>query len=181
VAVNEFYQTTAPNIYAVGDVIGPPALAASSMEQGRRAICHALGLDMGHPFELVPMGIYAVPEMASVGMSEEQAREKHGDVIVGRASFSEIARGQIAGIQDGLLKLVVDSQGRKLLGAQIVGDGATDLIHVAEMALINGNEISVFTDNILNFPTLGEAYRVASLNALNVCRARKTTPLPIAA
>lgn len=183
VAVNEHYQTTTPNIYAVGDVIGPPALAASSMEQGRRAMCHALSLPPGHAFELVPLGIYAVPEMASIGLSEEQARQKFTEVVVGRAQFDEIARGQIAGIQDGLLKLVVDGQTRKLLGAQIVGDGATDLIHVAEMALLNGNEIDVFMENILNFPTLGEAYRVASLNALNVCRSRQSQnqPLPLAA
>jgi NAD(P) transhydrogenase len=181
VEVNEHYQTAQASIYAVGDVIGPPALAACSMEQGRRAICHALGMNPGHPFELVPMGIYAIPEMASVGLNEDQAREKFGDVVVGRAEFSEIARGQIAGIEDGLLKLVVDPEGRKLLGAQIVGDGATDLIHVAEMALLNGNEISVFLENILNFPTLGEAYRVASLNALNMLRERRERPIPLAA
>jgi NAD(P) transhydrogenase len=174
IRVDDRYETTAPGVYAVGDVIGPPALGSCSMEQGRRAVCHALGLDPGTAFELVPLGIYAVPEMASVGLSEEEARRQHGDVAVGRARFDEIARGQIAGIQDGLLKLVADAEGGRLLGVQIVGDGATDLIHVGELALLNGNEVKVFLENILNFPTLGEAYRVAALNLLNVVRERQT-------
>ncbi len=167
IVVNENYQTNREHVYAVGDVIGPPALASCAMEQGRRAICHALDIEIGHPFEIVPMGIYAVPELSSVGFSEEQAREKYGDVIVGRAEFNEVARGQIAGISDGLLKLVSDPQGKKLLGVQIVGDGATDLIHMGQMALIGGQEVRVFLDNVFNFPTLGEAYRVAALNLLN--------------
>ncbi len=167
ILTNENYQTNLPNIYAVGDVIGPPALASCSMEQGRRAICHALGIEIGHPFEIVPMGIYAVPELSSVGLTEEQAREKYGCALVGRAKFDEVARGQIAGIADGLLKLVSDSKGEKLLGVQIVGDGANDLIHVGEMALLGDFEVKVFVENLFNFPTLGEAYRVAALNLLN--------------
>jgi len=177
IRVNDNYQTSIPSIYAVGDVIGPPALAASSMEQGRRAVCHALGLDPGNPFEIVPIGIYSVPEMASVGLTEEQAREKYGAVTVGRVRFDEIARGLIAGIEDGLLKLVADGNGRKLLGVQIVGLGATDLIHVGEMALINGNNVNVFLENIMNFPTLGEAYRVAASRIVSPVRhAEKPEP-----
>ncbi len=172
IKVDEHYRTSAPNIFAVGDVIGHPALAACSMEQGRRAICHALNIDPGHAFEIVPIGIYAVPEIASVGLTEEQARQQYGDILVGRAQFDEIARGQIAGIQDGLLKMVADPQGNRILGVQIVGDGATDLIHVGELALLNHNNVSVFLENILNFPTLGEAYRVAALNLLNEARLR---------
>ena len=167
IVVDEEYRTNVRNIYAVGDVIGPPALASCSMEQGRRAICHALNIEVGHAFEVVPMGVYAVPELASVGLSEKQAREKYGEIIVGRADFEEIARGQIAGIQDGLLKIVGDAEGRRLLGVQIVGDGATNLIHLGEMALLNGNEVGIFLDNVMNFPTLAEAYRVAALNLIN--------------
>jgi NAD(P) transhydrogenase len=172
IAVDANYRTSQPNVYAVGDVIGPPALAACSMEQGRRAICHALGMNPGHAFEAVPVGIYSVPEMASVGLTEEQARQKFGDVLVGRARFDEIARGQIAGIQDGLLKIVADADGKKILGVQIVGDGATDLVHLGQFAILNGNEVTIFLENIMNFPTLGEAYRVAALNLLNTPRRR---------
>jgi NAD(P) transhydrogenase len=101
-AVNAHCQTTVPHIYAVGDVIGPPSLASCSMEQGRRAVCHALKLETGVAPENIPMGIYTIPEMSSVGLSEQEAREKRGGVIIGRARFHEIARGQISGIAGGL-------------------------------------------------------------------------------
>ena len=167
VIVDTNYRSNIPSIYAVGDVIGAPALASCSMEQGRRAVCHALGIDLGYPFEIVPIGIYGVPEMAAVGLSEDQAREQYGEIVIGRADFSEIARGQIAGARRGMLKLIASSEDKKLLGAHIIGESACDLIHVAEMALINGNNVTVFTENIFNFPTFGEAYRVAALNLLN--------------
>ncbi|OUW17023.1 MAG: NAD(P)(+) transhydrogenase [Opitutales bacterium TMED158] len=175
IPVDENYETSIPGIYAVGDVIGPPSLASVSMEQGRRAICHALGTDPGSKFELVPIGIYAVPELSSVGLSEAEAREKYGDdIVVGRASFDEVARGQIAGIKDGLLKLIADPEGKKILGVHIVAEGATDLIHVGEMAIINNNDVRIFLENVLNFPTLGEAYRIAALNIVNKLSERKS-------
>jgi len=165
IPVDENYQTPIPGVYAVGDVIGPPSLASVSMEQGRRAICHALGTNPGSKFELVPIGIYSVPELSSVGLSEQEARDKYGDgIIIGRANFDEVARGQIAGIKDGLLKMISDPEGKKILGVHIVAEGATDLIHVGEMAIINNNDVRVFLENVLNFPTLGEAYRIAALN-----------------
>lgn len=165
IAVNENYQTSVDNIYAIGDVIGPPSLASVSMEQGRRAVHHLTGKESHHAIDLVPIGIYAVPELSSVGLSEEQAREKHGDkIIIGRANFDEVARGQIAGVQDGMLKMIADPQGKKLLGVHIVAEGATDLVHVGEMAILNNNDIDIFLENILNFPTLGEAYRIAALD-----------------
>ena len=114
--VDEYCRTAVPHIYAVGDIIGPPALASCAMEQGRRAMRHALGLDVGHSPELIPMGIYTIPEMASVGLNEAEARQRYGGVLVGRARFDELARGQTAGITDGLLKLVADAQGQRLLG-----------------------------------------------------------------
>ena len=164
VPVNEFCQTAVPHIYAAGDVIGPPALAATAMEQGRRAVRHALGLELGAEGSLVPAGIYTIPEIASVGLTEAQARERDGGVSVGRAPFRELARGQISGNTDGLLKLVCDAAGRRILGTQILGEGATELIHVAQMAMIGGLEVDVFFQNVMNFPTLAEAYRVAALD-----------------
>ncbi|MBI2814305.1 MAG: Si-specific NAD(P)(+) transhydrogenase [Opitutae bacterium] len=167
IAVDAHYETNVPGVYAVGDVIGPPALASTSMEQGRRAVCHALGRDPGSAFAVVPTGIYAVPEIASVGLTEAQVREKHGGVLVGRCEFSEVARAHIAGDDSGMLKLLTAPDGGRLLGAHAVGEGATDLIHVGEMAILNGNDVSVFLENIFNFPTLGEAYRIAALNLRN--------------
>jgi NAD(P) transhydrogenase len=163
-AVDEHLRTSQPHIYAVGDVIGPPSLASSSMEQGRRAICHALGLPVGGTPELIPVGVYTVPEMSSVGLTEEQVIERFGCAVVGRARFDEIARGQIAAIEDGMLKMVAGPDGRRLLGVQIVGEGASELIHLGQMALASGASVDTFVDSIFNFPTLAEAYRVAALD-----------------
>ena len=164
ISVNEQCQTTVPHIYAVGDVIGPPSLASCSMEQGRRAVCHALGLNPGGDPEHIPMGIYTIPEMSSVGLSEQEAQEKNGGAMVGRANFQEIARGQISGMTNGLLKMVADAKGEKLLGVHIVGEGATELIHIGQMGLLHHIDIDHFVENIFNFPTLAEAYRVAALD-----------------
>jgi len=167
--VDAFCRTKVPHIYAVGDVIGPPSLAATAMEQGRRAACHALGITLPASAELVPAGVYAIPELATIGMTEAQAKEKLGGVVVGRARFGELARGQISGIEDGLLKLVCDRDG-KVVGVQIVGEGATELVHVGQVAIVAGWNADEFVDNVFNFPTLAEAYRVA---ALDVCKQRK--------
>ena len=164
IPVNEQCQTSVPHIYAVGDVIGPPSLASCSMEQGRRAVCHALNLESGVNPENIPMGIYTIPEMSSVGLSEQEAIEKFGGAIVGRSRFNEIARGQISGMTIGLLKMVADPKGEQLLGVHIVGEGATELIHIAQMGLLNHIHIDSFVENIFNFPTLAEAYRVAALD-----------------
>ncbi|MDJ0655603.1 MAG: Si-specific NAD(P)(+) transhydrogenase [Xanthomonadales bacterium] len=165
--VDEFCRTRQPHIYAVGDVIGAPALASSSMEQGRRAVRHALGLPLGAPSHTIPAGIFTIPEIASAGLTEVQAREKHGSVMVGSTTFDEVARGQIDGIQDGMLKLVCDSDGRKVLGVQIVGEGATELIHMGQIAMVEGLDVDMFVENIFNFPTLAEAYRLAALDIIN--------------
>ncbi len=155
--------TKVPGIYAVGDVIGPPALAASSMDQGRRAVRHILGLGTVSTVDCTPSGIYALPEMACVGIDEAAARKQFGGAVIGVANFSDLARGRINGVRDGKLKLVADAQGRRLLGAQIVGEGATELVHVAQMALIGGMDIDVFVDHVFNFPTFAESYRLAAL------------------
>lgn len=178
IVVDAHYQTNIPNIYAVGDVVGRPSLAASAMEQGRRAVHHALGFaEPGVDFSYLPIGIYAIPEMASVGLSEEEAREKHGDIYVGKANFSEIARAQISGATTGLLKLVVAPDGQKLLGVHIVSQGAADLIHAGELALLNDNNVSIFKDNVLNFPTMSQAYRVAALDVFHQVMRRTAEPV----
>ncbi|MCR8924188.1 Si-specific NAD(P)(+) transhydrogenase [Dasania sp. GY-MA-18] len=164
IPVDKHCKTAVDNIYAAGDVIGPPSLASASMEQGRRACLGALGIDLGEMTDMIPSGIYAIPELSTVGMNEQQARDSYGDVIVGYARFEEIARGQISGVQDGLLKLIACPKGKKLLGVAIVGEGATELIHIGQMALLSNMEVDGFVENIFNFPTLAEAYRVAALH-----------------
>ncbi|MCX5721043.1 MAG: Si-specific NAD(P)(+) transhydrogenase [Nitrospirae bacterium] len=164
-AVNEHCQTAIPHIYGVGDLLGPPGLASSAMEQGRRAVCHALGLPEGRSSD-IPIGIYTIPEMASIGLDEAAGRARYREVMVGRARFDEIARGQISGICNGLLKLVADPTGEYLLGVQIVGEGATELIHVGQIALQHAGTIDSFVENIFNFPTLAEGYRIAALDIL---------------
>jgi NAD(P) transhydrogenase len=164
VAVDQDCRTNVPPIYAAGDVAGPPALAAASMEQGRRAVRHAFGLDLCEHWKTIPAGVYTIPEMATIGLTEETARQRHGSVLVGRARFEEVARGQINGDRDGLLKVVCDAEGRRILGAHVIGEHATELVHLAQLAMLGGLEVDAFVDNIFNFPTLAEAYRVAALD-----------------
>ena len=176
--VNEYGQTAVSHIYAAGDAIGPPSLASASMEQGRRASRHALGLDDAHAdVQIVPSGIYAVPELASVGMTEEAAREQFAEVCIGRARFDEIARGQITGVKDGLLKLVADGEGR-LLGVHIVGEGATELVHIGQLAMLARARVETFVDHVFNFPTMAEAYRVAALQIAVHGEVHRRAPAP---
>jgi len=163
ISVNELLQTHVSHIYAAGDVIGPPSLASASMEQGRRASCNALGIEVGPMSKMIPSGIYGIPELSAVGMTEQQASKDFGEVMVGRAHFEEISRGQINGIRDGMLKIICDAKGEKILGVQIVGEGATELIHIGQMAMLSDANVDIFVESIFNFPTLAEAYRVAAL------------------
>ncbi len=165
--VDAHLRTAVPHIYAVGDVIGPPALATSAMEQGRRAICHAMGLPSGGVSDTMPVGVYTIPEMACVGIDEKTARERDGEILVGRAAFKEVARGHIANSREGFLKLVSDAQGARILGVQIIGEGATELVHLGQLAMIGALPVEAFIENIFNFPTLAEAYRVAALDLLS--------------
>ncbi|MCS6946905.1 MAG: FAD-dependent oxidoreductase, partial [Steroidobacteraceae bacterium] len=172
IVVDDTYATRVPGVYAAGDVIGPPSLASVSMEQGRRAACHALGLLAATEFGAAPpTGIYTIPEIATVGSDEATVRRHLGGARVGRARFAEIARGQIAGAPRGLLKLVADPDGRKVLGVQIVGDGSAELVHVGQMGIAAAVDVDAFVDTVFNFPTMAEAYRVA---ALDVARQRRT-------
>lgn len=163
ISVDNMLQTEVPHIYAAGDVIGPPSLASASMEQGRRASCNALGMEVGPMSTMIPSGIYGIPELSAVGLTEQQASKSHGKVLVGRAKFEEISRGQISGINDGMLKIICDAEGQKVLGVQIVGEGATELIHIGQMAMLANSPVDIFVESIFNFPTLAEAYRVAAL------------------
>ncbi len=180
IEVDKYFRTAAQHIYAVGDVIGPPALASTSMEQGRQAVCHALDLPSAHLARTIPIGIFTIPEMASVGLCEVAAREQYGPVISGTAGFDEIARGHISGIQEGLLKLVVGADNGQVLGVHIVGEGAAELIHIGQIAILKGMHVEEFVENIFNFPTLAEAYRVAALNALHKLNRRPNLDTNIA-
>jgi len=173
-AVNQFCQTEVPHIYAVGDMVGAPALASKAMEQGRRAVRHALNLPVGDAASTIPLGIYTIPEMASIGLDEKAARERYRDPMIGRAKFEEVARAQISGTGHGLLKMIADPAGERLLGVQIVGDSATELVHVGQSALQQGATIESFIDNVFNFPTYAEAYRVAALDILGQVAKRQS-------
>jgi NAD(P) transhydrogenase len=165
VRVDENLETTAPGVYAAGDVIGPPSLASVSMEQGRRAASHALGLLVpSDPVSRLPAGVYTIPEIATVGLDEHGARRHFGGAVVGRARFEEVARGQIDGSQRGLLKLIADAGGRRVVGVQIAGDGATELVHIGQLGLAAEMEVDAYVENVFNFPTMAEAYRIAALD-----------------
>jgi len=165
--VNEFYQTAVPHIYAAGDVIGFPALASTAMEQGRRAVCHMFGQPTHSMPDLFPFGIYAVPEISMVGKTEQQLTEAGIPYEAGIANYKEIARGQLLGDDTGMLKLLVHQQDHSLLGVHIIGTGATELVHIGQAVMSLGGRAEYFIENVFNYPTLAEAYKVAALNALN--------------
>ena len=173
VLVDAQCRTACPSVFAVGDVIGPPALASTSMEQGRRAALAALGLPAAPGSSVIPVGIYTIPEIAAVGLTEAQARQAHGDVLVGHARFSDVARGRISGETHGMLKLVADPAGDKILGVGIVGEGASELVALGQLAILLGGGVSSFIDNIFNFPTMAEAYRLAALDIATSARSRR--------
>ncbi len=161
------FQTTVPNIYATGDVIGFPSLASTSMEQGRVAACHAFGVPLPPPPQTFPYGIYAVPEISTVGESEEEIRKRGEPYECGVARFRETSRGHIMGVDSGFLKLIFSLETRRLLGAHIVGEGATELIHIGQAVINLGGTVDFFVNNTFNYPTLAEAYKIAGLDAWN--------------
>lgn len=166
ISVDANLKTDVDNVYAAGDVIGPPSLASASMEQGRRASCNAFGIKTGEFSGLIPAGIYSIPELSSVGLTEEQARDKHGEILVGRANFSEVARGQISGNTEGMLKIISDKYAKKILGVAVVGEGATEVVHIGHMAMLCDADLTILVESTFNFPTLAEAYRIAALDIL---------------
>jgi len=166
-AVDANYCTAVPHIYAAGDVIGFPALASTSMEQGRVAVCHAFGLKYKQRVaSLLPMGIYTIPEISAAGETEQSCTEKRIDYCVGRARYENNARGHIIGDTAGMLKLIFAREDRKLLGVGMIGESATELIHVGMMVLDNGLTIDEFIEQVFNYPTLCEMYKYAAYDGL---------------
>ena len=167
IVVNEKYQTSVPNIFAAGDVIGFPALASTSMEQARVAMVHAFDLKYKtRVASKLPYGIYTIPELSMIGLTEDEAREKGLNFETGRAHYRNNARGQIIGDIEGLIKLVFDPDDFRLLGVHIVGENAAELLHVGMMTMQYEGDINAFIDSVFNFPTIGEAYKYAAYDGL---------------
>jgi NAD(P) transhydrogenase len=167
IVVDEHFRTEVPGIYAVGDLIGFPALASTSMEQGRLAVCHGFGVPAHSVPALFPYGIYSVPEISMVGKTEDELTEASVAYEVGKARYREIARGQIIGDTTGLLKLIFHSETRELLGVHIIGDGASELIHIGQAVLSFKGTIDYFINTVFNYPTLAECYKVAAFDGIN--------------
>lgn len=161
------YQTKVGHIYATGDVIGHPSLASTSLQQGRVAACHALDTPTVPESPWYPYGIYSVPEMSTCGMSEEELNERGVPYEIGIARFRETSRGHIMGLEHGMLKMLFSLKTRRVLGVQIVGEGATELIHIAQAVLNLQGTVDYFVQNTFNYPTLAEAYKIAGLDAFN--------------
>ncbi|WP_433337895.1 Si-specific NAD(P)(+) transhydrogenase [Spirillospora sp. CA-294931] len=170
IKVDEHYRTTAGHIYAVGDVIGFPSLAATSMEQGRLAAHHACGEPVQEIHELQPIGIYTIPEISFVGRTEDELTESKVPFEVGVSRYRELARGQIIGDSYGMLKLLVSPEDRRLLGVHVFGTGATELVHIGQTVMGCGGTVDYLVNAVFNYPTLAESYKVAALDAMNKMR-----------
>ncbi|MDP9840884.1 Si-specific NAD(P)(+) transhydrogenase [Streptosporangium lutulentum] len=168
--VDEHYRTSVPHIYAVGDVIGFPSLAATSMEQGRIAAHHACGEPLRGIHHLQPIGIYTIPEISFIGRTEDELTQSHVPFEVGISRYRELARGQIIGDTYGMLKLLVSPESRALLGVHVFGTGATELLHIGQAVMGCGGTIDYLVDAVFNYPTLAESYKVAALDAMNKLR-----------
>ncbi len=168
--VNKSYQTDVAHIYAAGDVIGFPALASTSMEQGRLAVCHAFGVETTSIPELFPYGIYAIPEISMVGKTEKQLTDAGIPYEAGIAHYKEVARGQILGDTVGMLKLLIHQESRQILGVHIIGTQATELVHIGQAVMAFNGTVDFFINNVFNYPTLAETYKVAAFNGSNKLR-----------
>lgn len=167
IVVDDRYRTTAAGIYAAGDVIGPPALASSAMDQGRIAVCDAFDLPgIASVDAVVPTGVYSIPEVAGVGLTEQEARRRGIDYVVGRGRYATNLRANIAGATEGLVKLVFRREDRVLLGAHVLGEAASELIHLGQAALHHGDTVTYFLDTTFNVPTYADAYKYAAYDAL---------------
>jgi len=165
--VDDRFRTRVPHIFAAGDVIGFPSLAATSSEQGRLAACHAFGIAAGPMATHFPIGIYSIPEVSMVGAPEQELTEKKVPYETGVARYREIARGQILGDDTGLLKMLFHREDHRLLGVHAIGTGVTELIHIGQAVLGLGGGLDYFLETVFNYPTLAECYRVAALDAFN--------------
>jgi len=166
-AVNRVFQTEVSNIYAAGDVVGFPSLASTSMEQGRVAACHAFGVEVQPTPDLFPYGIYTIPEISFVGRNEEELTEAGVPYETGKASYNEIARGQIVGDSIGFVKLLFHRESRELLGVHIIGEGAVELVHIGQAVLAHRGKVDYFIDTVFNYPSLAECYKNAAFDGLN--------------
>ena len=167
ISVNDFFQTSVPHIYAAGDVIGFPALASTSMEQGRLASCHMFGAYCHSKREAIPYGIYTIPEISVVGKTEEELTAAKVPYEIGVSRFEELAKGQMLGTEIGMLKILFDPKTLKLLGVHVIGESAAEIVHIGQAVLALGGTIEYFRDTVFNYPTFAEAYKVAGLDGLN--------------
>jgi NAD(P) transhydrogenase len=165
--VDDDYRTKAPTVYAAGDVIGFPALASTSMEQARVAVCHAFGFTYKRQVShLLPYGIYTIPEVSCVGLSEEMAKDQKIDAVVGRAFYRDNARGKIIGDKEGVIKLLFDRETQKLIGCHCIGDRASELVHIGQAAIMLGGSLETFIEMVFNYPTLSEMFKYAAYDAM---------------
>jgi NAD(P) transhydrogenase len=167
VKVDEDFRTAVPSIYAAGDVVGFPALASVSMEQGRVAVCHAFGFTYKRQVsDVLPYGVYTIPEVSCVGLSEEEAARRGLDVVAGRAFYRDNVRGQIMNDRDGMVKLVFDRPSRRLIGCHCIGERASELVHVGQAIIVLNGTVETFIEMVFNHPTLGETFKYAAYDAL---------------
>jgi len=169
--VDEHFQTSVPHVFAVGDVVGFPALASTSMEQGRLAALHAFGRKEAKMSENLPIGIYSIPEISMIGRTEDELTEAKVPYEFGVARYKEIARGQILGDYTGLLKILFHRDTRHILGVHAIGTQATELIHIGQAVMELGGTIDYFVTTVFNYPTLAECYKVAALDGVNKLQA----------
>jgi NAD(P) transhydrogenase len=173
--VDEHYRTEAPGVLAAGDVIGFPALASTSMEQARVAVCQAFGFTYKRQVSsLIPYGLYTIPEVSMVGESEDGLRAAGRGYLAGRAHYAANPRAQIIGDSSGMLKLLFEPESRKLLGVHIIGERASELIHIGQMCMQFGGTIDVFIDNVFNFPTIADAYKYAAYDGLQMLQRERS-------
>lgn len=166
VRINEYHQTSQPHIYIIGDLAGRPSLASTAMEQGRMAVQHAFHGDAQGVAGLLPMAIYTIPELSYVGETERELQARHADYVKGSATYADTARGQIIGNEHGLLKLLVDRRNRAILGVHIIGESASELVHVGQMAMTCNATVDVLAATVFNYPTLAQCYKTAALECL---------------
>jgi NAD(P) transhydrogenase len=166
ISVNQHFQTSVPHIFAVGDLIGRPALASTGMEQGRAALLYAFGGEKHVMAENLPMAVYTIPEISYVGKTEKEVQKERIPYVVGRAYFKDSARGQIIGDAQGLLKLIVDTSNEKLLGVHIVGEQASELVHIGQLVMNFNGSVRDLVSNVFNYPTLAECYKLAALDCI---------------
>jgi NAD(P) transhydrogenase len=180
IEVDERFQTSVPGIYAAGDAVGPPALACAAADQGRRAALAAFGLPPPALTSRVPTGVYTIPEIACVGLSHAQACAQEIDAVVGCADFGEVARAHIAGEAAGFLRMVCERGSGRVLGVQVLGEGSTELVHLGQAAIAAGETAEFFVEQIFNFPTMTEAYRIAAFDVMKQRASKGAAPAVLA-